>query len=51
MGFLDGDVENSFDALFDFNRDGKLDAIELAAEYDFIEHDGELDADEGDEDY
>ena len=28
MGFGDGDVGNSFDRMFDYNRDGHFDATE-----------------------
>lgn len=36
MGFRDKDVENSFDGLFDFNRDGVLDPLEQEAQYEFF---------------
>lgn len=36
MGFLDRSVENSFDRLFDLNRDGVLDSVEQAVQLDYI---------------
>jgi len=36
MGFWDRDVENSFDSLFDMNRDGVLDAVEQGFQVDFL---------------
>lgn len=36
MGFWDREVENSFDSLFDMNRDGVLDAAEQAFQLDFL---------------
>lgn len=36
MGFWDRDVENSFDSLFDMNRDGVLDPIEQGFQLDFL---------------
>ena len=36
MGFWDRDVENSFDSLFDMNRDGVLDAVEQGFQLDFL---------------
>ena len=46
MGFFDNPVRNSFDSLFDFNRDGVLDIGEQGAQLDFIMKDIE-----GDDDY
>ena len=36
MGFWDRNVENSFDSLFDMNRDGVLDPVEQGFQLDFI---------------
>ncbi len=36
MGFLDRSVENSFNRLFDLNRDGVLDPVEQAVQLDYI---------------
>lgn len=36
MGFWDRDVENSFDSLFDMNRDGVLDVVEQGFQLDFF---------------
>lgn len=36
MGFWDRDVENSFDSLFDMNRDGVLDPVEQGFQLDFL---------------
>lgn len=36
MGFGDGKVENSFDALFDLDRDGVLDPVEQGIQFDYI---------------
>ena len=44
MGFWDHDVNNSLDAMFDFNRDGVLNAGEQAMKYEFLS--GELDGDD-----
>ncbi len=38
MGFWDRDVENSFDSLFDMNRDGVLDPVEQGFQLDFLTH-------------
>lgn len=38
MGFFDNKVDNSFDAMFDFDRDGKLDFGERAAQFEYMEH-------------
>lgn len=37
MGFWDRDVENSFDRMFDYNRDGHLDMFEQAMQFEFLE--------------
>lgn len=36
MGFWDREVENSFDSLFDTNRDGVLDPVEQGFQLDFL---------------
>ena len=36
MGFWDRTVENSFDSLFDMNRDGVLDPVEQGFQLDFL---------------
>ena len=36
MGFWDRNVENSFDSLFDMNRDGVLDPVEQGFQPDFL---------------
>ena len=36
MGFWDRNIENSFDCLFDMNRDGVLDPVEQGFQLDFI---------------
>ena len=50
MGFWDRDVENSFDSLFDMNRDGVLDPVEQGFQLDFLtrqmEEDDKTDEDE-----
>ena len=56
MGFWDRNVENSFDSLFDMNRDGVLDPAEQGFQLDFLarqmeeddhpDNDDELDLDE-----
>ena len=50
MGFWDKDVENSFDSLFDMNRDGVLDPVEQGFQLDFLtrqmEEDNKFDDDE-----
>ena len=50
MGFWDRDVENSFDSLFDMNRDGVLDPVEHGFQLDFLtrqmEEDNKSDEDE-----
>ncbi len=49
MGFFDQDVENSFDRMFDFNKDGKLDIDEQGMMFDFL--DDEMRKDSSDLDY
>ena len=50
MGFWDRNVENSFDSLFDMNRDGVLDPVEQGFQLDFLtrqmEEDDKTDEDE-----
>ena len=50
MGFLDWDVRDGFDAMFDFDHDGKLDFFEEMMQFDFIDEitkdDSEDDSDE-----
>ena len=41
MGFFDREVRDSFDGLFDLNRDGVLDPAEQAFQMDFITRDME----------
>ena len=36
MGFWDRNVDNSFDSLFDMNRDGVLDPVEQGFQLDFL---------------
>ena len=54
MGFFDHEVRDSFDSLFDLNRDGFLDAGEEAMQMEFImeniEGDGSSDEDDDDDD-
>ena len=40
MGFFEREVNNSFDEMFDINRDGILDATEISLQYSFIERMG-----------
>ena len=35
MGFFDRDVKNSFDRMFDWNDDGKLNSFEQANQFEF----------------
>ena len=37
MGFWDRDIENSFDRMFDYNRDGHLDMFEQAMQFESLE--------------
>ena len=41
MGFWNDDVDNNFDAMFDFDRDGTLDVAERAAQLDYIQQEDE----------
>ena len=43
MGFWDRNVEDSFDSLFDMNRDGVLDPVEQGFQLDFLAHQMERD--------
>ena len=46
MGFWDREVRDSFDSLFDLNRDGMLDPAEQAFQIDFLTREMEGDASE-----
>jgi len=46
MGFWDREVRDSFDSLFDLNRDGMLDPAEQAFQLDFLTREMEGDASE-----
>ncbi len=56
MGFWDREVRDTFDSLFDLNRDGMLDLAEQAFQLDFLtrkmkdetceEHGGDLELDD-----
>lgn len=37
MGFWDRDVNNSFDRMFDLNRDGKLNPVEQGMQFEFLD--------------
>ena len=50
MGFFDRDVTNSFDKMFDLDRDGSLDAFEQAMQFDFIDRVCSDDSSESDSD-
>ena len=55
MGFFDRDVKNSFDRMFDWNDDGKLNSFEQANQFEFeqrmLEEDSvDDDEDDGDDD-
>ena len=50
MDFWSRNVENSFDEMFDLNRDGKLDFGEQAFQQDFITRDIESNNGSNDED-
>ena len=49
MGFLDRDVRNGLDAMFDIDRDGVINPFERALELEFMAG-GSGDADDEDED-
>lgn len=40
MSFFDRPINNSFDSLFDINRDGILDIVEQGIQMDFHSHSG-----------
>ena len=46
MGFWDREVRDSFDSLFDLNRDGMLDPAEQAFQLDFLTREMEDNASE-----
>lgn len=46
MGFWDREVRDSFDSLFDLNRDGMLDPAEQAFQLDFLTREMEGNASE-----
>ena len=46
MGFWDREVRDSFDSLFDLNRDGMLDPAEQAFQLDFLTREMEREASE-----
>ena len=48
MFWGDGEVMNSFDRMFDFNRDGNLDPVEQAMQYEFFEESTKEDSAEED---
>ena len=50
MGFFDRDVKNSFDRMFDWNDDGKLDSFEQANQFEFEQRMLEEDQVDDDED-
>lgn len=37
MGFMDKEVKNSFDSMFDLNKDGWLDAVEQGLQLSYID--------------
>ncbi len=37
MGFLDRDVRNGFDYMFDLNRDGVLDTFEQGLQFEYLD--------------
>lgn len=49
-GFFDRDVKNSFDRMFDWNDDGKLDSFEQANQFEFEQRMLEEDSVDDDED-
>ena len=49
MGFFDRDVKNGFDRMFDFNRDGKLDAKERGMQFAFMDSEAREGSDDEDE--
>ena len=51
MGFWDREVRDSFDSLFDLNRDGLLDPAEQSFQLEFLTREMEVEAsEENDED-
>ena len=54
MGFFDRDVKNSFDRMFDWNDDGKLNSFEQANQFEFeqrmLEEDSVGDDEDDDDD-
>ena len=50
MGFFDRDVKNSFDRMFDWNDDSKLDSFEQANQFEFEQRMLEEDSVDDDED-
>ena len=49
MGPFDKKADNSFDRMFDINRDGYLDASEEAMKYDFLNSFDDSDSDTDDD--
>ena len=49
MGFWDDEVRDSFDRMFDFDRNGKLDPIERGMRAEYLSK-GSFDDDDDDED-
>ncbi len=50
MDFWSREVDNSFDSLFDMNRDGVLDPVEQGYQLEFLERSMEEDSGAGTED-
>ena len=51
MGLFDNDVEDSFDSLFDMDRDGKLDSSEENLKMEFIDDCLKSDSGSDDDDF
>ena len=50
MGFMDKEVKNSFDSMFDLNKDGWLDAVEQGLQFSYIDRMArEMEEDDDDE--
>ena len=50
MGFMDKEVKNSFDCMFDLNKDGWLDAVEQGLQLSYIDRMArEMEEDDDDE--
>ena len=50
MGFMDKEVKNSFDSMFDLNKDGWLDAVEQGLQLSYIDRMArEMEEDDDDE--